>query len=134
RFICSDAFPCIQRLMTGKLRAAVASVGKDARPYAFRPALQYKTTSYGGYGYDFWGPNLALKPEFAHSYEFGTELGFLHDRLGLDATIYRKETKDQIVNDIRGSYGTGFILFNLNGASTRNTGVELTLRGTPVQR
>jgi TonB-linked SusC/RagA family outer membrane protein len=133
-FVFSDAFPGIQRFMTGKLRAAVASVGKDARPYAFRPALQYKTTSYGGYGYDFWGPNLDLKPEFAHSYEFGTELGFLHDRLGLDATVYRKETKDQIVNDIRGSYGTGFVLFNLNGASTRNTGVELTLRGTPIQR
>jgi len=133
-FIFSDAFPGMQKFMTGKLRAAVASVGKDARPYAFRPALQYKTTSYGGYGYNFWGPNLDLKPEFAHSYEFGTELGFLHDRLGVDATVYRKETKDQIVNDIRGSYGTGFILFNLNGASTRNTGVELTLRGTPVQR
>jgi hypothetical protein len=118
--------------MTGKLRAAYAAVGKDARPYAFRPSLQYKTTSYGGYGYDFWGPNLQLKPEFAKSYEFGTELSFLGDRLGVDATVYRKQTKDQIVNDIRGSYGTGFILFNLNGAETRNTGLELTVRGTPV--
>ncbi|HJQ11654.1 MAG TPA: SusC/RagA family TonB-linked outer membrane protein [Gemmatimonadaceae bacterium] len=133
-FILSDAFPSIQKFMTAKLRAAAASVGKDARPYAYRPALQYKTTSYGGYGYNFWGPNLDLKPEFAHSFEFGTELGFLNDRLGLDATVYRKETKDQIVNDIRGSYGTGFVLFNLNGASTRNTGVELTVRGTPIQR
>jgi TonB-linked SusC/RagA family outer membrane protein len=133
-FIFSDAFPGVRRFMTGKLRAAFASVGKDARPYAYRPALQYKTTSYGGYGYDFWGPNLNLKPEFARSREFGTELSFLNDRLGLDATVYRKQTTDQIVNDIRGSYATGFILFNLNGASTRNSGVELTLRGTPVQR
>ena len=61
-------------------------------------------------------------PEFAKSYEFGTELSFLDDRLGLDATVYRKQTKDQIVKNIRGSYATGFILFNLNGASTRNTG------------
>jgi hypothetical protein len=59
-------------------------------------------------------------------------LSFLGDRLGLDATVYRKQTKDQIVNDIRGSYGTGFILFNLNGAETRNTGLELTVRATPV--
>jgi TonB-linked SusC/RagA family outer membrane protein len=131
-FVFSDAIPAIGRHMTGKLRAAYAEVGKDARPYAFRPALQYKTTAYGGYGYDFWGPNLALKPEFAKSYELGTELGFLNDRLGIDATVYRKQTTDQIVNDIRGSYGTGFILFNLNGASTRNTGTEITLRGTPV--
>jgi len=133
-FIFSDAFPSVRRFMTGKLRAAYANVGKDARPYAYRPSLQYKTTSFGGYGYDFWGPNLALKPEFASSYEFGTELSFLNDRLGLDATVYRKQTTDQIVNDIRGSYGTGFILFNLNGASTRNTGTEITLRGTPVLR
>ena len=133
-FVFSDAFPSVRRFMTGKLRAAVASVGKDARPYAYRPALQYKTTAYGGYGYDFWGPNLDLKPEFARSREFGAELSFLNDRLGLDATVYRKQTLDQIVNDIRGSYGTGFILFNLNGASTRNKGVEITLRGTPIQR
>jgi hypothetical protein len=131
-FIFSDAFPGIRHLMTGKLRAGYAAVGKDARPYAYRPSLQYKTTSNGGYGYDFWGPNLALKPEFKKSFEYGTELGFLNDRLGLDATIYRSTTTDQIVNDIRGSYATGFILFNLNGASTRNTGLELTVRGTPV--
>jgi len=46
--------------------------------------------------------------------------------------VYRKQTKDQIVNDIRGSYATGFILFNLNGAVTRNEGLEATLRMTPV--
>ncbi len=131
-FVFSDAFPAIGEFMTGRLRAAYAEVGKDARPYAYRPSLQYKTTSYGGYGYNFWGPNVNLRPEFAKSYEFGTELTFLDNRLGIDATYYRKQTEDQIVNDIRGSYGTGFILFNLNGASTRNSGVELTVRGTPL--
>jgi TonB-linked SusC/RagA family outer membrane protein len=132
-FIFSDAFPAIGKLMTGRLRASYAEVGRDARPYAYRPSLEFKTTSYGGYGYGFTGPNLGLRPEFARSYEFGTELGFLQDRLGLDVTVYRKQTKDQIVNDIRGSYGTGFILFNLNGAVTRNEGLEITARGTPIQ-
>jgi len=133
-FIFSDAFPSVAKYVTGKVRAGYAEVGKDARPYAFRPALEFKSTSYGGYGYGFTGPNVNLSPEFARSYEFGAELGFLEDRLGLDVTMYRKQTKDQIVNDIRGSYGTGFILFNLNGAVTRNTGLELTVRGTPVVR
>ena len=133
-FVFSDAIPSLGKFMTGKLRAAYAEVGKDARPYAYRPSLEYKTTSNGGYGYGFTGPNLGLKPEFAVSYEVGTELSFLDNRIGLDATVYRKQTKDQIVNDIRGSYGTGFILFNLNGAETRNEGIELTLRGTPILR
>ncbi len=131
-FIFSDAFPAVGRFMTGKLRASYAEVGKDAKAYAYRPVLESKTTSFGGYGYGFTGPNLGLKPEFARSYEVGAELGFLGGRLGVDASVYRSTTTDQIVNDIRGSYGTGFILFNLNGASTRSRGLELTLRGTPV--
>ncbi|MBK8246628.1 MAG: SusC/RagA family TonB-linked outer membrane protein [Gemmatimonadetes bacterium] len=133
-FVFSDAFPAIGEFMTGKLRAAYAEVGKDARPYAYRPSLEFKTTSFGGYGYGFTGPNLDLKPEFARSYEFGTELSWFDNRLGLDVTWYRKRTRDQIVNDIRGSYATGFILFNLNGAVTENKGWEVSLRGTPVQK
>ncbi|MES2525302.1 MAG: SusC/RagA family TonB-linked outer membrane protein [Gemmatimonadota bacterium] len=133
-FVFSDAIPAIGSFMTGKLRAAYAQVGKDAKPYAYLPALEFKTTTNGGYGYGFTGPNLNLKPEFASSYEMGTELGFFQNRLGLDVTVYRKQTEDQIVNDIRGSYGTGFVLFNLNGAVTRNEGLEITLRGTPLER
>jgi len=133
-FVFTDAFPSLQRFMTGKLRAAAASVGRDAAPYAYAPALEYKPTPYHGYGYNFWGPNPNLKPEFARSHEYGTELSFFHDRLGVDATYYQKKTTDQIVQNIRGSYATGFILFNLNGATTQNNGVEVTVRGTPVQR
>lgn len=131
-FVFSDAVPAIGKFMSGKIRGGYAEVGKDANPYAYRPSLESKTTSAGGYGYGFTGPNLNLKPEFARSYEFGTELGFLDNRVSLNVTQYKKQTKDQIVNDIRGSYGTGFILFNLNGAETRNTGTEIELNLTPV--
>jgi len=133
-FIFTDAFPSLARYLTGKFRAGFAQVGKDARPYAYKPSLEYKTTTFGGYGYGFTGPNVALKPEFAKSFELGTELSFLDDRLGVDVTFYRKRTEDQIVNDIRGSYGTGYILFNLNGATTRNQGWEVSVRGTPVMQ
>ncbi|HEX8208625.1 MAG TPA: SusC/RagA family TonB-linked outer membrane protein [Longimicrobium sp.] len=132
-FVFSDAIPGLGDVMSGKLRAAYAQVGKDARPYAYRSALEFKTSSYGGYGYGFTGPNPGLRPEFASSYEIGTELGFFEDRLGLDVTMYRKDTRDQIINDVRGSYATGFVLLNINGGVTRNTGLEVSLRGTPVQ-
>jgi len=136
-FVFTDvpAFKGLKKIFTsGKVRAAYAEVGKDARPYAYRPSLENKLTVGGGYGYGFTGPNPGLKPEFAKSYEFGTELAFLNDRVGLDVAVYRKETKDQIINDIRGSYATGYILLNLNGGVTRNEGIEVTLRGRPVQR
>ncbi len=133
-FILSDAVPSIGKYMTAKLRGSYAEVGKDARPYAYRPSLESKTTTGGGYGYGFTGPNLGLKPEFAKSYETGFDVSFADGRINLDATYYRKETEDQIVNDIRGSYGTGFILFNLNGAKTRNSGVEVVASAFPVRK
>ena len=111
-----------------KLRAGYAEVGRDAPPYSYRTTLEAKTTSYGGYGYGFTGPNPALKPEFATSYEFGGEFGFFDGRLGIDATTFKKKTTNQIVQNLRESYGTGFILFNLNGADTKNHGVELSVR------
>jgi TonB-linked SusC/RagA family outer membrane protein len=134
-FIFTDALPITRKwFYSGKLRGAFAEVGKDTRPYAYAPSLESKTTTGGGYGSTFYGPNFALKPEFAKSYEIGAELSWFKDRLGLDVTLFKKTTTDQIVNDIRESYATGFILFNLNGASTQNKGIEATLRGTPVKR
>src|SRR5215467_5728838 len=132
-FIFTDAFPGLKKYMTGKLRAAVASVGRDAPPYSYRTTLEAKMTSFGGNGSGFTGPNPNLQPEFAHSSEFGTELSFLDDRLGVDATIYHKRTQNQIVQNLRESYGTGFILFNLNGASTENRGEEVSVRATPIE-
>jgi TonB-linked SusC/RagA family outer membrane protein len=134
-FIFTDVFPSLKRFMTsGKLRAAWAEVGRDAQPYSYAATLESKPTSYGGYGYGFTGPNPALRPEFTKDYEFGTELSFFDDRLGIDATEYHKQTQNQIVQNLRESYATGFILFNLNGASTKNYGTEVSVRGRAVDR
>ena len=134
-FVFTDAFPSLQRWFTsGRLRAAYAEAGRDAPPYSDRPSLLYEPTSYGGYGYNFWGPNPNLQPEFKKEAEVGTELSWFNDRLGLDATYYRSRTTNQIVQNIRESYATGFILFNLNGAVTENHGLEMILRGTPIQQ
>ncbi|UEG51638.1 SusC/RagA family TonB-linked outer membrane protein [Mucilaginibacter daejeonensis] len=131
-FVFTDAFKGLRSIFTsGKIRAAFAAVGKDTKPYAYKSTYESKSTVGGGYGYGFTGDNPTLKPEFAKSFEVGTELSFLNDRLGLDLTLYRKTTSDQITNDLRFSYATGFILFNRNGAKTLNKGIELTLRGTP---
>ncbi|HYH55628.1 MAG TPA: TonB-dependent receptor, partial [Anseongella sp.] len=66
--------------------------------------------------------------------EIGTELRFFNDRLGIDAAYYRSKTVDQIVSDLRLSYGTGFILQVFNGGELWNEGIELQLNGTPVSR
>ena len=67
-FIFTDAFPALQRVfISGKLRAAYARWARTRTPTPTCPSLEYKTTSYGGYGFGFWGPNRDLRPEFATS-------------------------------------------------------------------
>lgn len=119
-------------LSSGKIRASIAQVGRDARPYKVFPSLQYENLSAGGYRYGFTGPNPTLKPEIATSYEFGADLSFLKNRLNLEFTYYKKKTDEQIVNDIRASYGTGFVLTDLNGGNTENFGYEVLLTGKPI--
>ncbi len=117
----------------GRIRASIAQVGKDASPYATNPALEAQITTGGGFGYGFTAPNPLLRPEKVTSKEIGAELQFFKNRLGLDVAYYRSKSVDQIINGLRISYGTGFILKNINGGELENWGTEILLRGTPVQ-
>ncbi|WP_242916231.1 SusC/RagA family TonB-linked outer membrane protein [Pontibacter liquoris] len=119
-------------LSYGKLRGSIAKVGKDANPYSIRAFLEPKSTTGGGFGYAFTGPSPNLRPEMTTSYEFGTEMKFFNDRLGFDATYFNKKSVDQIVKDMRLSYGTGFVLQAFNAGEMKTEGVELQLNATPV--
>ena len=124
----------ISKVLTlGRIRGSIAQVGKDAQPYQTNPALLSQTVTGGGFAYDFYAPNPLLRPEKITSREIGTELQFFNNRLGFDAAYYKSKSVDQIINNLRISYGTGFILKNINGGELENSGVELLLRGTPVQ-
>lgn len=120
-------------LSYGKLRASVAQVGKDARPYSIRPFYETAETTGGGFRYGFTGPSLDLRPEMTTSYEYGMELKFFNDRLGLDATYFNKKSEDQIVQNMRLSYATGFVLMTFNAGEIQNEGIELQLNATPVE-
>lgn len=117
----------------GKLRASFAQVGNPAPPYKTRSRLVSQTTTGGGFLYDFFGDNPALKPERVQSIELGTELAFFKDRLTLDFAWYSKGIKDQIVTQ-RLSYGTGFIFGLLNGGDLNTKGIEIQLGATVVKQ
>jgi hypothetical protein len=126
-----EALQNVSWLDFGKLRASYAEVGKDAPPYNVRSALTGRTTTGGGFTYNFWGGNEDLKPERAKGYEIGTELKFLKGRLGVDLSVFKNDRISQIASQ-RLSYGTGFIFGLLNGGEISVRGIELQLTGTPV--
>ncbi|WP_461489147.1 SusC/RagA family TonB-linked outer membrane protein, partial [Pontibacter sp. HJ8] len=119
-------------LSYGKLRGSIAQVGKDAAPYMIRPWLEPRTTTGGGFGYAFNGPSENLMPEITTSFEIGTELKFFNDRLGLDVAYFKKVSKDQIVRNMRLSYGTGYVLKTFNAGEIETGGFEFQLNATPV--
>jgi hypothetical protein len=75
--------------------------------------------------------NAQLEPERTNSIEAGLEMVFLQNRLGFDFSYYDNETDKQII-PVAVSYATGYSGKYINAGTVQNTGVELTLRGTPV--
>lgn len=121
-------------LTLGRIRASIAQVGKDASAYSTNPALEAQGITGGGFSYGFTAPNPLLRPEKVTSKEIGMELQFFKNRLSFDGAYYKSKSVDQIINGLRISYGTGFILKNINGGELENEGIEMILKGTPVQR
>lgn len=116
----------------GKLRASYARVANDAKPYSISPTYETKATTGGGFGYSVTGANPNLQAEMNTSTELGTEMRFFKDRIGLDVAVYQRKTDNSIINNMRLSYGTGFVLTAYNFGSLKNKGLEITLTATPV--
>jgi TonB-linked SusC/RagA family outer membrane protein len=116
-----------------KLRATVAQVGKDATPLAIDPQLEPTALWGGGYRYGFTGPNKKLVPEITTSQEVGFEARLLKNRANIDFTYFWTNCEDQIVNGFRMSYGTGFVLNNMNVGAFRTWGYELHIDGDIVK-
>jgi len=134
-FVFSDVFFKNSKVLTlGKLRASFAETAKDITPYTNQSVYTVQVTSGGGFLYDFRNNNPFIVPERQETFEFGTELRFFGDRIGLDATYYNTKNIGQIIQEYRLSYGTGFILNTGNVADTKNEGVEVVLNVMPIKK
>jgi TonB-linked SusC/RagA family outer membrane protein len=143
-FVFSQAFASLPSWLSfGKLRAAYAEVGSDLdiQPYS-------NNLFYGSNANLFPGPNgqpqavgfisgnsipnSQLKPMRVSEMEFGVELKFFDNRLGLDLTYYDKITKDQILR-AQTSDASGYISRLINVGKSKNSGLEMLVTGTPIR-
>lgn len=118
-----------------KLRAGWAEVGSATTPYRNRSYYYATTNSFNGVAQIYKStvyPNPDLKPESIQTWEVGTELGFLHDRLHFDFAYYHKKTTDQILN-VTIPYSSGYSAMLINAGEIQNKGVELQVRGDILQ-
>jgi TonB-linked SusC/RagA family outer membrane protein len=118
----------------GKLKASYAKVGKDGNPYGtttgFVPGAPIGSvipwTNVDRLG------NPLLKPEFTTTAEAGFELRFLDNRLGLEVTGYKANSKDLLL-PVKISNTTGFDEAYINAGEIKNKGIEISLNAMPVR-
>lgn len=72
-----------------------------------------------------------FQPEFVVNKEVGIEMGFLKNRINLEATYYQQRNTDQVLN-LSLANSSGFTSSKLNAADFTNTGLELDLKLTPL--
>lgn len=117
-----------------KVRASAAQVGRDADPYSI--SNTYTTnTPFGTYPLTAGNNVLAnnnLKPSSTTTMEAGAEVRFLNDRIGIDATIYKSKTKDEVVQ-LPIPVSSGYTNAYVNGGKIDNKGVEIMLSLAPFR-
>ena len=78
----------------------------------------------------FANPNLT--PEIHKELELGIEAKFFKNRVGVDVSLYTKDSEDLII-DLDLDNSTGYSSSTVNSASINNKGVEAILNVIPVQ-
>jgi len=73
-----------------------------------------------------------LKPEKQKAVEFGLETSMFNSRLGLDVSVYKTNTTNQIFN-VPQSTSTGYSTSQINAGELQNKGIEVSLTGTPIK-
>lgn len=121
-------------LTYGKLRAGYGEVGNGANAYQLRNTFNAVAGFNGTPLYS--NPGVAKNPnlteERTNELEVGLEMSFFNRRLGFDASVYKKETENQII-PISVTPATGFQNYVVNSGIVENKGLELQVFGSPVR-
>ena len=137
--VLSDAIAAIKESNTVSYLKVRGAVSKTANVNLAAQALENQYFPSGDFPY---GNSIGfaasttltrpdLKPEFVINKEVGIEIGFLKNRVNIEATVYTQDNSEQLLS-VRSSAATGFSQVRANAASFVNKGVELDLKLTPL--
>ena len=135
-FVFSEVLDLPTALSFGKIRASYGEVGKDTEPYmtstVYEKGLGFPIDGVLAYSRSKIRGNGELKPERTTTIDVGTELRFLENRLGLEFTWYKSNSRDQIFQ-VPISETTGYALLVENVGEIQNQGIEVILSAAPVR-
>ena len=137
--VLSDAIPSLQNsnlISYVKVRGAISKSGNvNLNPYSLSATYSqpagFPFGSTVGFTANATIPSPNLKPEFVNTKEAGIELGFLRNRINVEATYFYQNNTNQILS-VSQSSTTGYTSGLANAAAFKNYGVEMDLGLTPL--
>ncbi|MBC6491473.1 SusC/RagA family TonB-linked outer membrane protein [Flavihumibacter stibioxidans] len=116
-----------------KVRASYTRVGNDAPAYLLAQTYSFSQGGTGGFiSQDRTKAISNLKPELTTALEIGTEWRFFNNRLGLDFTYYKTNSKNQLLR-LGLAPASGFEFQYINAGNIENQGFEASITGKPVR-
>ncbi|MGY6557646.1 MAG: SusC/RagA family TonB-linked outer membrane protein [Nitritalea sp.] len=133
-FIPSNFFQLPEAINFMKVRASYAEVGNDTGPFQTIGTFQPRVPVAGNPTFSEQQviPNANLRPERISSWEFGTDLRLLRNKIGIDFTYFNMLTRDQIISQPIAN-SSGFDFRNINGGAVRTFGYEVMLDYKPIR-
>jgi len=138
-FVLSDAIASLKNselISYAKLRAAYSKSGNvNVGVYSLQPTFSqpagFPFGNNAGFTANNTIPSPDLKPEFVITKEIGFEIGFLKNRVNLEASYFYQNCNNQILS-VSQSATTGYTTGLANAASFKNYGVETDLTLSPL--
>ena len=109
-----------------KIRLSLAQVGNDTDPYQLQKYYNYNDLG-GSVTNPSTLPNAELKPEITTNYELGTNIRLFNNRLDFDLTLYKTDSKNQILN-VPVDISSGFSSRIMNAGLIINKGIEILIK------
>lgn len=122
-FIISQMTKLPEEISYFKVRGTYAQVGNTVSQYATYPT---NVASANTVTLSSTAPYPTLKPEKTKSFELGTDLRFLKDKLSVSFTYYKSNTFNQslqVTPPAPSGYNVGYV----NAGNIQNTGIEFTV-------
>ncbi|MBO0936662.1 SusC/RagA family TonB-linked outer membrane protein [Fibrella sp. HMF5335] len=130
--VVSDMTTLPDAISFAKIRASYAQVGNDPDPYRLAQTYSFGQGGTGGFvSRDGTKPIENLKPEITTSLEIGADVRFLNNRLGLDFTFYKTNSRNQLLT-LGLAPASGFSDQFINAGNVQNTGFEMSLTAKPL--
>jgi TonB-linked SusC/RagA family outer membrane protein len=129
-FIVSQMFKLPEAITYAKVRGTYAEVGNTVPPYL--TFIQNTLKSDGALNFNTNAAFRELKPERTKSFEVGTDLRFLSNRINFSFTYYKTNTKNQYIPVIAppsSLVSTGY----LNAGNVENKGFQFILGADVVK-